>query len=120
MSAHTPGPWTTLRGFPTRVVPAAHANLALGGSVYAADDRSNFATIIASATYDDWSGPEFSHRIRRPEAEANARLIAAAPEMLAALKRAAEYLIETITAQEGAAVLEAVDAAIALAEGRQP
>jgi hypothetical protein len=86
MSKHTPGPWE-------------------------ARDFSGDQYVI-------W-GPEFGggrHALiatcTGPNLEANARLIAAAPEMLAALKRAYGFL------EKGSRAYEQVRAAISKAEGR--
>lgn len=71
--AHTPGPW--LAFWDGTVGPAAHATRRLG----AADNdayRDEFVQRIARVEID---------RYGRGDREANARLIAAAPDLLAAL-----------------------------------
>lgn len=87
MTAHTPGPWS--------------ANL---DWIYADADEERIARVVT---------PE-----RHPEiGEANARLIAAAPDMLTALKYAEPFLRRFGTSDEATAVAMAL-AAIAKAEGR--
>lgn len=83
MSKHTPGPWSQHGHFPCLIVGSA-------GSLVARSDTTDF------------------ERDRSVENEANARLIAAAPELLEAAKA---YLAK----KTGRAPL---DAAIAKAEGR--
>ena len=71
--AHTPGPWQVSIG-PPRDAP-------LRTCVVARDLERNIATCHTPREY----GPNVD------QAEANARLIAAAPELLAALERIANY-----------------------------
>lgn len=76
MSKHTPGPWT-ITG-PGKYIPGFS-----DGGDYAIEDAAG--QIIAEAI----------HQVDRSEfrpAEANARLIAAAPEMLEALRRSLSWL----------------------------
>ena len=84
MSAHTPGPWAVLSGFPCEIVPEAHRNRPYGGSIYEAEDRERYALRIASADTNTLSN--FAHEIPREQAKANAHLIAAAPDLLEALR----------------------------------
>lgn len=67
MSAHTPGPWTLTH--PGRLLFVIDA-----GPIHIAD---------AFAKVDGGTSERY---VLQPEAEANARLIAAAPELLAALR----------------------------------
>lgn len=101
MSAHTPGPWFSY--------PAGH--LSKGD-----EDPALFFTV----------GPRPFHTVAevRPgnvgeglpeQTPANARLIAAAPDLLAALKWAARVIN---TEAHDPQLMEMVDAAIAKAEGR--
>lgn len=71
MSKHTPGPWVRKNGNPTFVPLRAHHCEKLGFS-------------IGFVSLDDNDGCG--------EPAANARLIAAAPELLEALKDCSEYL----------------------------
>lgn len=87
MSKHTPGPWRACSGFPS-VEAAGAANLAL------CNDQ----------------------RIPMSERLANARLIAAAPDLLEALKRAVGWIE---TSSEGEIATSIALAAIAKAEGKQ-
>lgn len=72
---HTPGPWTAIwKG--EYVVPEEHAGRHVGGSIYPDQDRDGYAQIIAHIKSDKYG---------RGSREANARLIAAAPDLLAVL-----------------------------------
>lgn len=105
MSKHTPGPWAALITKPKkRKQPSPGTVLVAAGGSLAIDCTS--------------SGDTFE------EGEANARLIAAAPEMLEALKMAA-WLIHDEIGLSGARMdhedtktLDAIRSAIAKAEGR--
>jgi hypothetical protein len=74
MSKHTEGPWRkgTLQGFENRIYPIDAYNTVRGGPICEVFDKP----------FDDGS------------LEANARLIAAAPEMLAMLKKCRRTLID--------------------------
>jgi len=54
-----------------------------------------------------------------PQGEANAHLLAAAPDLLEALEQAADYLAEFFEEGREHRVIKLADAAIAKAEGRQ-
>lgn len=69
MSKHTPGPWK--KGEFRYRIEQAQAK------------ESGFCKRIANINFDGWDGPE-----TEAEAEANSRLIASAPDLLAACKRA--------------------------------
>ena len=95
MSKHAPGPWA--------VVDLGYDS---GRQVYVAD---NTGTTVCDC---DWSHTD-------DECEANARLIAAAPEMYEALKEAEAELYQVPPADnEQLRTLEIVRAAIAKAEGK--
>lgn len=84
MTAFTPGPWAILRGFPTAVCPANDADKLMGTSDSPDDEAERFAKVIhyqPGTAFPQYS----SSRIMRKEAIANARLIAAAPELYDAL-----------------------------------
>jgi hypothetical protein len=95
---HTPGPWEVEHPFDEPGVYVGAPSTALVCKLYPVDGR--------------WVGD------KREDIDANARLIAAAPEMLAAL----EYALEAVDyyhEHEGASEMrKAVRAAIAKAEGR--
>lgn len=103
MSTHTPGPWKSYA-------------LASGNSgqyaVHGAIGTINEAT-IATVTFD--LGPN-TLRKQNANAEANATLIAAAPELLGALRQVRSWLLSGIP--ENTYPLQWIDAAIAKAEGR--
>ena len=98
MSKHTPGPWTAVKN---------SAYWEIDGP----DDFGGVADTCASSAGE----PDFGRSMAL--GEANARLIAAAPDLLAACK-AAEYAanhVDCISAMQHA--LPAIRAAIAKAEG---
>jgi hypothetical protein len=84
---HTPGPWTVHPDWPCVVVPETDAHKHLGG---AADPEVEAAEYVKKIAWEDGSKfPEFHRsRVMPGEAEANARLIAAAPDFDAATKTA--------------------------------
>lgn len=104
---HTPGPWDIeddLNGF---VIVGPRKGCIRHGE----HDKWALAHIGDSVFWDD---PKF-----RKEDEANARLIAAAPAMLNALKAAVAPLAATADQfPRGKERLQLVEAALALAEGR--
>ena len=104
--AHTPGPWSVMEGWPLEIVPAAHVARSLGASIYPEQD-AEYAQPIAQARFDAFTqADKFPHRrVHRAEAMANARLIAAAPELLAALIECADQI------ENGAVGMGAVHAA---------
>ena len=88
MSKHTPGPW--------------RANFAIGGAAYVFGGDRNFALV-----FNEWQD--------KANQEANARLIAAAPELLEALERLRDA--EKAPRSEWIAALANADSAIAKAKG---
>lgn len=130
MSAmHTPGPWVISRvalNFGRVITRADHVDRPYGAAVDAARCRATYMQSIASVSR------HHCHLIGGiAEAEANARLIAAAPELLAALKLAVETIrewhgmhepddmaSETWRLYQGSPEMKAINAAIAKAEGR--
>lgn len=121
---HTPGPWSHWEDQKDRAPAPDDAggvsNAPFG--ICAADSGISIAEL--------WFGTDCGQHISRDEAEANATLIAAAPEMLEALKVAQgalamlvspDAIISTSSAQAWAAAVEAeakARASIAWAEGR--
>ena len=76
MSKHTPGPWSVRRwSWPTEVT----------GSIHQVISADRFPTAFVPA----WDEPNPGEVEASEEAKANARLIAAAPELLEALERIA-------------------------------
>ncbi len=105
MTKHTPGPWEVVRtpnGYPCQITATAGDPRKPGGIC----DVTRWASISVPSS---------------AEGEANARLIAAAPDMLAALKDCRAYLAGFMNVKahgNGPIVaLAAADAAIAKAEG---
>jgi hypothetical protein len=75
MSAHTPGPWAVHPRYEGFVIPAVHADRRVGGAGDPLRDLTEYAQTITRID------PVHRHR-DRSEQMANARLIAAAPELL--------------------------------------
>lgn len=107
---HTPGPWKILRKRP----------MEMSGNFHQVTDNERYPAAFVPA----WDNPAVGEIDGTEEALANARLIAAAPEMLEALKEQerADRLLED--GEDVAAMLSYADAksirskAIAKAEGR--
>ena len=118
MSAHTPGPWHTS--------PLYYSDIPENGRVVicAAPKSSQHAhTKVGEAAFS--LDPSDYHVDRRTEAEANARLMAAAPMLLKAALHCEDmlmrYTIDRIDGEEIAdAALLVIRAAIAEATGEQP
>lgn len=102
--AHTPGPWSVID------------NNWDFSSVYGPDD-----CLIAEVQIHSSVTEENQHELE-PVKEANARLIAAAPELLSALKMAQVWLKMALVwlDADGRFDMQGINAAIAKAEGRQP
>jgi hypothetical protein len=106
-SKHTPGPWT-----------AAFGNVG-GPSIMVSDENSNrfIASVREKFIRIGACGPEAEDR--SPEANANAYLIAAAPELLELVRLYEITLRNRDQTETEARILVAVKLAIAKAEGRQ-
>lgn len=74
---HTPGPWE-VHAWTARVVPADHVLRPIGSDEDPAKDRETYAQEICLLHWPDRNRSE-------AEVQANARLIASAPELLEAL-----------------------------------
>ena len=114
MSGHTSGPW--LKSTIGRRNDGSIAVMSKDGPVAYA----NLLRYVKRGT---------AHSINDAESESNARLIAAAPELLEALKRCAELLDDYSDVNDGEdgprpnramSLLTDVEDAIAKAEGREP
>jgi len=113
---HTPGPLTTEFD---PMHDGDHATLVVIPS------RSGLADTWVASCFHNWNESERGERrISWKEAEANALLFAAAPDMLDALRLAEGWIEENRDAedtgdgQQAMAILEAIRAAIDKAEGR--
>ena len=109
MSAHTPGPWIYYTG-----------TQSIGGQ-FVTKGRSTSVCVLSGPR--SWGGGS----LRDAERVANAHLIAAAPDMLVALKAAHQFIQKVARAWvhmpgadtvDAAATPDLVRAAIAKAEGR--
>ena len=100
--AHTPGPWVVMQS-----------------SICTDDGKAN--EIAKVTRYGVWMGDGAPYGSRNPIGEANARLIAAAPDMLWAIEVALEMLIDSWGDEQIAAgddqVANLLRAAIAKAKG---
>ena len=104
--SHTRGPWRAEKG-----APGGHPDVY---SVFAELGDHSYETVAHVSTR--FTGT--MERIDPAVIEANARLIAAAPELLSALKEARDYVLTAGTEKDMAPVIETIDRAIAKAEGR--
>lgn len=107
MSAHTPGPWFVMeQGFTTKPGPWR------APTVYATDDELRYIAVCACA--------DFANGVNATDNLANARLIAAAPDLLDALE---VLLIDRVlcaeSATHGGPIMDAHNA-IVKATGREP
>lgn len=104
MEKHTPGPWVVSIGPPEHVKYEMHKTRIIPGG------ERDF--IIATAEYGTYGPPMVG------EADANARLIAAAPELLEALKAAVRVMKDQNLDEALAGEFEIFEDAIAKAVGR--
>lgn len=105
----TPGPWRVEEGT-TLVWGACNP-----------DDRSTYGMgyPITQARVRLGSASEYASEFREDEGEANARLIAAAPELYGALEDLAERLIGAFPSIAGTPEAQRAKAALAKARGEQ-
>ena len=96
--SHTPGPWVAHEGWPSDVW---HVDM---------PERA-YSVVVSRADSDD--------EMTVDEVKANASLIAAAPDLLAAARLANQELIDMGQGSSGSPALVALWAAIAKAEGRE-
>ncbi len=106
ISSHTPGPWKVGNG-----------------DIFAdGNETSDFDDIVICAIGQSGGGRSHEYAVvkaHKPEGRANARLIAAAPELLEALKEIRRVGDDKMAfASEWAAAVAKADAAISKAEGR--
>ena len=102
IARHTPGPWRTLRKNPRRVVGSENRHIIIAGCYTSLSKGRGLAT--------KQSGGSPDQRI----AEANARLIAAAPDLLDVVQRCEMWLS---TAPDGRAMQMVCQAVIEKALG---
>jgi hypothetical protein len=103
----TPGPWAVEPHW-LHIIPESHLGRPFGGSIVDDDDRNNYMQTIAAVRDYDRHG--------RGDAMANARLIAAAPDLLAACRQVSEFLSSHCGCDECWGQMHAIRAAIAKAE----
>lgn len=106
----TPGPWRVEEGT-TLVWGACNP-----------DDRSTYGMgyPVTQARVRLGAATEYMSEFREDEAEANARLIAAAPALYEALTRAREVLIDFNGYSTNGPLIQEIDAALSLALGEKP
>ena len=112
MTERTPGPWAAPKIWAYQYIcPADHVNRPVGASVDPTINRDRYMQIIATVGDDEFD---------RGDRQANARLIAAAPDLLEALQRAVTELkiAQNIYEQSGEAVLAGM-AAVAVQIGAE-
>jgi hypothetical protein len=105
---HTPGPWS-VHGTRAVVVPTLHLRRPLGGHEDARIDRETYAQEICALHWPDRNRSE-------DEVQANAHLIAAAPELL----EIAEMVLPGVDAWGNEKQAAKIRAVIAKALGSNP
>lgn len=113
LAKHTPGPWTVaFSGV------ANDDNTSLVSMITVPTGRRSVA--VVAEVHDLNRGTQSAPQFTAGEREANAALIKAAPDLLAALKLAREALAEIEEREDDVFVgMDEIDAAIAKAEGRE-
>lgn len=102
MTAHTPGPWIT-----NGCVVSARVNLS----------QRDICTVSASAPA---RGETYNIAKHLPELQANARLIASAPELLAVVRELQESAAYWSEYDVPLGIVERINTAVAKATGSQP
>ena len=110
---HTPGPWLVMN---TRDVFTGLAAKAADGRSTAKDDGWHIADCAPSGSYVE--GGSGLHELSLDEIKANARLIAAAPDLLDSLSEIFDYAGGADSALHDEYVMDRARAAIAKAEGK--
>jgi hypothetical protein len=122
MAKFTPGPWVVHGDFPEYVVPAADAHKRIGGSEDPEREAERYAKVVHFCDVEP--NVRFNQsRTVREEAEANAHLIAAAPEMYDLLGELADLSCEAVNEGDPALIGSFVSSAkqlIARIDGEQP
>ncbi len=112
MSKHTPGPWRLLEGAqgPYMVMHPTRKGVAIASLTEAFKPINGF--------HEDWGDDNSAtNQVTIQERNANARLIAASPEMLDALKKWERFMLDNYSESDISWWAETRDA-IAKAEGR--
>lgn len=102
LAAHTSGPWKVYHALLRQQFP--------GNKIIEIQDDHGHAVV-------QWAGFDNSDRLKKTHL-ANARLIAAAPDMLQALRAADEVISRLQLTKDEAAAIALIERAIAKAEGR--
>ena len=82
----TPGPWCIHPRFPEFVIVEADCKKGIGGSVYPDQAAESYAKIICAPEFSDFPRFHQSRVTSIIERDANANLIAAAPDYYAAIE----------------------------------
>jgi len=118
MSKHTPWPWTVVPH--TRLGTKQFEAPRIVGRHPYGDPLGLWVATVEFAAHDSWGG-HVEHPAPVDAMEANARLIAAAPELLAALRECGDRLLARMhtDSAEDYNAYSAACAAIAKAEGQR-
>ena len=117
MSAHTAGPWTDAHPFRTPVWTKVRATQAHGDFEFASIGIGQGNKFLArvEGKRGDVAGVGYPHVDDMDELFANARLIASAPDLLAALQKILDYEDELLATLTGMTVVAHARLAIAKA-----
>jgi hypothetical protein len=118
MSAqHTPGPWEAEK-IRSVLVGLQRPTKRIIGIKTQADARQSMPMPALAVVYVDQQTPGLGGGVSPEECVANAHLMAAAPDLLAACYAAYDLIDRVGDARKDAPILEELGAAIAKAEGR--